>query len=199
MPVVLHVGCGPKTIAGLPRIFQNGSWSEIRLDIDAGVNPDVIGTMTDMAAVASGSMDAVFSSHNIEHLYPHEVPVALAEFRRVLNPGGFVLITCPDLQSIAKLVAEDRLMEPAYQSGMGPISAIDMMYGHRTSMSAGNLYMAHRTGFTLRSLMQALGEAQFAATVAARRPPQFDLWALGTMGPANETDLKAAMARILEG
>jgi hypothetical protein len=45
------------------------------------LNPDIVGTMTDMSAVADASVDALFSSHNIEHLYPHEVPVALAEFR----------------------------------------------------------------------------------------------------------------------
>ncbi|MDO8705893.1 MAG: methyltransferase domain-containing protein [Sulfuricaulis sp.] len=62
--------------------------------------------MTDMSAVATGSVDAVYSSHNIEHLYPHEVPVALAEFRRVLRGDGLLVIACPDLQSVCALVAE---------------------------------------------------------------------------------------------
>lgn len=53
----------------------------------------MLGTMTSMDAVQTGSMDALFSSHNIEHLYPYEVPVALAEFRRVLNDDGFAVIT----------------------------------------------------------------------------------------------------------
>ena len=60
MPVVLHVGCGPKTILGLPPFFQDGTWSEVRLDIDPAVKPDVTGTMTDMSAVATGSVQAVF-------------------------------------------------------------------------------------------------------------------------------------------
>ena len=85
MKQFLHVGCGPKhkdrTTAG----FNNPDWHELRLDIDESVNPDIVGTMTDMSAVADASVDAVFSSHNIEHLYPHEVPVALAEFKRVLR------------------------------------------------------------------------------------------------------------------
>jgi predicted SAM-dependent methyltransferase len=51
---------------------------ELRLDIDASVAPDIVATMTDMSRVADASVDAVFSSHNIEHLDPHEVPVALA-------------------------------------------------------------------------------------------------------------------------
>ena len=55
--------------------------------------------MTNISSVSSESLDAVFSSHNIENLYPHEVPVALSEFLRVLKPDGFVVITCPDLQS----------------------------------------------------------------------------------------------------
>lgn len=69
--------------------LQYQDWTENRLDIDPAVQPDVTGTMTDMASVASASVDAVFSSHNIEHLYPYEVPPSLAEFRRVLRDDGF--------------------------------------------------------------------------------------------------------------
>ena len=96
MKTFLHVGCGPKrkdrTTAGF------ADWSELHFDIDESVQPDLVGTMTDMSSVSSESVDAVFSSHNIEHLYPHEVPVALSEFLRVLKPDGFAVITCPDLQ-----------------------------------------------------------------------------------------------------
>ena len=86
--VFLHVGCGPKRKAATTRGFDSDQWREIRFDIDPSVAPDIIGTMTDMSTVATASVDAVFSSHNIEHLYPHEVPVALAEFLRVLKDGG---------------------------------------------------------------------------------------------------------------
>jgi len=74
MKKFLHVGCGFKQKAQTTRGFNTPEWAEIRLDIDGSVVPDVIGSMTDMKAIADGSMDAVFSSHNIEHLYPHEVP-----------------------------------------------------------------------------------------------------------------------------
>ena len=113
MKTFLHVGCGPKRKERTTRGFNTDAWSEIRLDIDPSVSPDVTGTMTDMASVSAGSVNAVFSSHNIEHLYPHEVPQALSEFKRVLSPDGFVVITCPDLQSVCALVAEDKLTEPA--------------------------------------------------------------------------------------
>ena len=70
------------------RGFNTPEWHELRLDIDPSVGPDVVGTMTDMAEVISESVDAIFSSHNLEHLEAHEVPVALQEFRRVLKPDG---------------------------------------------------------------------------------------------------------------
>ncbi len=85
------MGSGPKNKEQTTRAFNNDSWEEIRLDIDPSVSPDVIGIMTDMSPVLSNSVDAVFSSHNIEHLYPHEVPVALSEFLRVLVDDGFAM------------------------------------------------------------------------------------------------------------
>jgi len=101
MRTFLHVGCGGKDKAHTTAAFAGDNWQEIRLDINEAIHPDIVGTMTDMKAVSSESVDAVFSSHNIEHLYPHEVPLALAEFLRVLKPDGFTVITCPDLQSVA--------------------------------------------------------------------------------------------------
>ena len=192
-PVFLHVGCGPKHKDRTPFASQN--WREIRLDIDPGVEPNVIGTMTDMNAVDDASVDAVFSSHNIEHLYPHEVPIALAEFHRVLKPDGFVLLTCPDLQSVCERVANDQLTDAAYQSGMGPITPLDILYGHRASMKAGNLYMAHRCGFTKRVLAYTLASAGFASGVKAR-PEQYDLWAVGLKSSVENTDRLNQLCKI---
>lgn len=171
----LHVGCGQKRKDRTT--YEFAKWTELRYDIDESVQPDLVGTMTDMTSVKSESVDAIFSSHNIEHLYPHEVPVALAEFRRVLTPDGFVVITCPDLQSVCALIAEDKLVEPAYTSPAGPISPLDILYGHRLSMQKGNLYMAHRCGFTQRVLANTLQASGFQKTATVRRPgPFFDLW-----------------------
>jgi predicted SAM-dependent methyltransferase len=160
MKKLLHVGPGHAHIENTTAGFNNGQWQELRLDIDPSVQPDIIGTMTDMSLVKDQSVDAIFSSHNIEHLYPHEVPTALAEFNRVLASDGFCVITCPDLKSVCALVAQDQLTETAYESPAGPIAAIDMLYGHRNYMAAGNLFMAHRCGFTekvLRGTLNACG------------------------------------------
>lgn len=164
----LHIGCGPKRKDRTTAGFNQERWREIRLDIDPKVAPDIIGTMTDMQAVATASMDALYSSHNIEHLYPHEVATALAEFLRVLKPDGFAVITCPDLQAVAELVAQDKLNEPCYVSPAGPVTPLDILYGFRPSLAAGNLFMAHRTGFTLRSLLTECRAAGFDTVIGAR-------------------------------
>ena len=191
MPTFLHVGCGHNRKNRTTPGFAQPEWHEIRLDIDASVAPDIIGTMTDMSAVSSASVQAIYSSHNIEHLYPHEVPVALAEFLRVLTPDGFAVITCPDLQSVARWVADDKLTEPAYMSPAGPIAPLDILYGHRPAMAKGNLYMAHRCGFTRKTLAHTLQLAGFKSVATLVRPKAFDLWACASKSALTEAEMKA--------
>ena len=193
MPTLLHVGCGPKRKAQTTPGFDTPDWREVRLDIDPAVRPDVVGSMTDMSAVPDAAMDAIFSSHNIEHLYPFEVPGALSEFRRVLAADGFAVITCPDLQGVARLVAEDRLTEPAYVSSAGPITPIDILFGHQAALARGNLFMAHRTGFTASSLDAALHEAGFATVATLRRARALDLWSLASKRERSHDEMRHLM------
>lgn len=188
---LLHVGCGPARIQNTTKGFMNGGWQEIRLDIDESVSPDIIGSMTDMAQVEDGSVDAIFSSHNIEHLYPHDVPVALKEFMRVLKEDGYCVITCPDLQSVCQLVADDKLTDTAYESPVGPIAPIDILYGHRGFMSQGKLYMAHRCGFTEKVLRGTLTAGGFQSVATMRRSAAFDLWAVATKSARTDAELKS--------
>lgn len=176
---VLHVGCGAADPAKLPAaFFPQGAWAEVRLDIDPGVAPDIVASITDMSVVATGSVDAVWSAHNLEHLWAHEVPLALAEFHRVLAPGGFALVTMPDLQQVAELVAAGRLEDAAYMSAMGPIAPLDMLYGYRPAVAMGNEFMGHRTGFVAGTLQVHLERAGFHS-VRVQRDGHFALWGSG--------------------
>ena len=183
---VLHVGCGVHTPDKLHETFRGEEWHEVRLDINPAVKPDIISSMTDMRDVADASFEALYSSHNLEHLHPHEVPVALAEFRRVLKPYGFALITVPDLQQVARYVAEDRAEETILMTNKGPISPLDVMYGFRPFLAAGNLFMAHNYGFTASTLRAALEEAGFL-DVAVEPDGEFNLWATASPTASGET------------
>ena len=181
MKTFLHVGCGPQNKSSCLG-FDNDNWKEIRLDIDKNVNPDIVGTLTDMKSVETGSVDAVYSSHNIEHIFPHEVPIALSEFYRVLKEDGIVVITCPDLQSAGEALAQDKLFEPLYEAisvptgHKVPITAFDVLFGHRNTTAGGNIFMVHKGGFTYSTLEREFYEAGFKARYGGRRPRRCDLF-----------------------
>jgi cyclopropane fatty-acyl-phospholipid synthase-like methyltransferase len=158
---LLHVGCGPYRPEALPPELRTEEWQEIRLDIDPRMNPDILGTITDLSAVEDNSVDAVYSSHNLEHIYDYEVPLALAEFKRVLKSGGLTWLVVPDMQLAAEWVVKgDMDDQPLYISPAGPVKALWMFYGMGTSIP-GIPYMAHKTGFTAASLYNQLTKAGF--------------------------------------
>jgi predicted SAM-dependent methyltransferase len=186
---VLHVGCGVYSKDKLHGIFHGPNWQEVRVDIDPAVKPDIRASIADLRAdVPDSSVDAVWSSHNIEHLYDHEVDTALGEFVRILRPAGFALITCPDLEAIAELipVGVDQMV---YESAAGPITPLDMLFGHRRSIKQGNLFMCHRTGFTKERLGKLLVAAGFSEA-RVLRGNNYDLWALGLMNKTNRQEIE---------
>lgn len=177
--ILLHVGCGRADPLKLPQeIFPPRDWHEVRLDIDPSVKPDIVASITDLSAIPDESFDAIYSSHNLEHLYAHEVPVALSQFFRVLKAGGFVLVLVPDLQAIAELIVLDKLDDPAYISPAGPIAPVDMLYGFRPALADGNLFMGHRYGFTASTLGQLLSQSGFSA-IEVLKGEYFSLQATG--------------------
>lgn len=199
MKRVLHVGCGSSRIAARHPHFQPKDWEEVRLDIDAGVQPDIVADITDMKMVESGSFDVVYSSHNLEHLYPHQVPVALGEFRRVLRPEGYALIILPDLRSVAKHIADDKLEEVLYQSPAGPVAPLDVLYGFRPSLARSQLYMAHKTGFTAKTLANALARSGFATVLCATVEQRYEVWALGFARQRSKEERESAQRELFRG
>jgi SAM-dependent methyltransferase len=197
MADVLHVGCGVYEAEKLPLMFRHAGWREIRLDIDPEVNPDVVASITDMHVISDAAVDAVYSSHNVEHLYPHEVPIALREMHRVLKPNGFAFIKLPDLQEVARHVAEGKLEDPLYISPMGAIAALDILYGHRPSLARGNVFMAHHTGFTGATLGAALIAAGFAAVMVQRILLTYSLTAIAFEKQPDTEQMATWRARML--
>ena len=196
MKTFLHVGCGRKTKKQTNREFEKPLWKEIRLDIDPAAQPDILGSTTDLSAVKGISIDAIFSSHNIEHVFAHEVPVALSEYIRVLQDDGFLVLTCPDLQSVCELVAKDKLADTVYESPSGPITPLDILYGHSASIALGNVFMAHKSGFTQKTLSDYMVKAGFKTVTTRRRGhPFYDLWVIATKAQVNEFEARELAKR----
>lgn len=167
MKRVLHAGCGGSP---LPEYFPENDVEEVRLDIDPAMKPDIVASLTNVGEI--GEFDAVFCAHCLEHLYPHEVPYALAEFARVLKPGGYAMIIVPDLEDLP--VSGSVL----YTTKAGlEVTAFDLFYGHRRLIEA-QPYMAHHSGFTASLLHGAMNDAGLNTSV--KRAGDYNLIAVGT-------------------
>jgi hypothetical protein len=81
------------------------------------------------------------------------------------------------LQQIAEFVVADKLEETMYESPAGPISPRDCLFGLGTAIASGNTHMAHRTGFTAKSLRRQLNAAGFTEIKTWFSP--FALWGEG--------------------
>lgn len=156
--LVLNVGGGASR--ALPPSFVG--WDQHLLDIDPAVQPDICLDAKELGTLRPARYDAVHCSHNLEHFYRHDVPTVLAGFVHVLRPSGFAQIAVPDIEALMKAVVEGKrdIMDTWYRCP-APISFHDVLYGWNEPMGEGNVYYAHRCGFTKKSLGAALREAGF--------------------------------------
>ncbi|UPU37639.1 methyltransferase domain-containing protein [Geomonas paludis] len=104
--VLLNLGCGVRTNPE----WVNIDWSlKLRLSrlplvrrlvsCPGGV---MIHDLRKGIPFADGSVDAVYSSHVLEHLMREHAALFLKEMFRVLKPGGTVRIVVPDLEAAAR-------------------------------------------------------------------------------------------------
>ena len=161
---LLHVGCGRDP---LPEWLSQ--YSEVRMDIDPDVHPDIVGDMTDLGT--AGPFDAVACFHALEHLHREDVDVALAEFKRVLRDGGIVYVVVPDIEDIKPTD------EVIYESAAGPITGIDVLFGYQKVIK-DKPYMAHKCGFT-RDFLDAVFQKAGFSTSVVRRVSNYNLLAVG--------------------
>jgi predicted SAM-dependent methyltransferase len=92
-----------------------------------------------------GPVTEIRATHCLEHVAFERVQPTLAEWHRVLVPGGFVVIEVPDLEWCVREWLEGR-------------RGVDVIFG--TQEDEGQF---HRTGFTRQSLRDALLWAGFQA------------------------------------
>lgn len=89
---VLDLGCGPSK--AWPHFIGVDSCKDTRI-FGIQMRPDVVvDTCERLTLIADESCDAVFSSHLLEHIDDYEE--ALAEWWRVVKPGGHLCLYLPD-------------------------------------------------------------------------------------------------------
>lgn len=147
---VLHIGAGG---AQIPKEYF-GNFAPVTLDIDPRCSPDIVASMTDMSCIPDETFEAIYTSHTLEHIYPHEVRPCLWDMHRILKPGGVLMVVVPNLEGVK---ATEEIL---YHSPSGPISGLDMIYGHH-QLIAESPFMAHRCGFVEETLKGAIESSGF--------------------------------------
>jgi len=141
----LNVG-GQQTIGRFP-----GGWTCVDILPGADILHDI---SEDPMPIDDGSVDAIYCSHVLEHIWPWRLLFVLQDFRRVMKRGAPIRIVVPDMD-----IALHRFMERKHEA-----EALDecMEWWFDPSLdNDGNLCLNHVTGFNYKKLAKALFEAEF--------------------------------------
>lgn len=87
----LHLGCGDRHIAGF-----------VHVDIRPLPHVDVVSGLTSLP-MSSGCAALIYASHVLEHFPRHQARGVLAEWRRVLAPGGILRLAVPDFAQLVRV------------------------------------------------------------------------------------------------
>jgi predicted SAM-dependent methyltransferase len=161
--VRLNLGCGDKL---LPYYINIDAMPE-----RGGTKPDMVLDVRDLSAFEDNSVDEVLSVHLIEHLPRWDAPAAVAEWVRVLKPGGALIIECPNLLAACEAITTQP--EAAMQHD-GELAQRTMwaLYGDPGGRDA---LMMHQWGYTAESLGHLLRQAGLENVRS--EPPRFKLGA----------------------
>jgi predicted SAM-dependent methyltransferase len=148
----LNLGSGSTPIPGFVNVDA--------LEDAPGV--DVVADISERLPFDDGAAELVYASHLLEHFPTDHVPKLLAEWRRVLAPGGVLLVAVPDLDAIASiLISREGWFTPPHAPWIGAI------YGGQKDE-----YDFHKTGFTGPWLAHLMRRAGFGEIERVPRFPE---------------------------
>ncbi len=156
----LNLGCGDKLLDGY-----------VNVDITAregARSPDVISDLRFLDVFEDCSADEVLAVHVIEHFWHWEVSGVLNEWKRVLRPGGILVLECPNL-----ITASHEFLKNPDLAALGGVEGQKSMWVFYGDPKWKDPLMSHRWGYTPLSLAKLLYDCGFKSV--ERRPAQFKL------------------------
>jgi predicted SAM-dependent methyltransferase len=124
------------------------------LDIEARPEVDFVGDAADLSQFSNESVAVIYASHVLEHFYyglNNELIQTLTEWHRVLQPGGKLYISVPDLRTLCWLFLNPNV-EPLDRHHL-----MRVMFGGQM-----NEFDVHKCGFDADILALYLAEVGFS-------------------------------------
>lgn len=138
----LHLGCGEIRIPGF-----------INVDIDPKLPAvDIVDDISRLARFKEDSASVIYACHILEHFANDEVLPVLKRWREVLEPGGEIRISVPDIDRIVEIYSKNKkhFLTPPNTPWIG------LIYGGQTDP-----YDFHKTGFNFTYLKYLMDQAGF--------------------------------------
>jgi predicted SAM-dependent methyltransferase len=155
--------------AGDDRRHGNG-WVNVDQRPDVA---DVVCGAENLAPWDDGSVAEIQALDLLEHFWRDDVDAVLAEWRRVLHPGGLLTLRVPNLLALAtQLVSVETTLTPNAVDAAGQLDrTIENIYGaHRWGPThAPGAWDTHHWGYTPMTLERTLERAGFTVLSNDRR------------------------------
>ncbi len=160
--IKLNLGCGYDLREGY-----------VNVDLEEFHGPDLVADVTSLDGIDDGAAHEVLAIDVLEHLNRDSTAAALAEWARVMMPGGVLKIQVPDMRGLSRMIlsSTDTLESAETMAGL--------LYG--TQAYTGDF---HQAGFTDLLLASKLAHAGFTNIIVSPK----DDWMLDLVARRRNDD-----------
>ncbi|WP_296509640.1 methyltransferase domain-containing protein [Rhodoferax sp.] len=96
----LHLGCGKRFIKGF-----------VHIDAVDFPHVDHVAAIDNLSFLPDNSVELIYNCHVLEHFKRRDVRQVLAEWMRVLKPGGVLRISVPDFEALCSVYQKEKKLD----------------------------------------------------------------------------------------
>jgi len=96
----LHLGCGKRFIPGF-----------VHIDAVDFPHVDHVAAIDNLSFIPDSSVELIYNCHVLEHFKRRDVERVLAEWMRVLKPGGILRISVPDFEALCVVYQREKKLD----------------------------------------------------------------------------------------
>ncbi len=112
----------------------------INVDVQDKWNPDIVADCSDLSMIGGETSDMVVIHHGVEHFGCGEANGMIEECRRILAPGGSLLIFVPDMRALAQRWLSRQITTQIYMTNVYGAYMSDEADRHKWGYDYDSLY-----------------------------------------------------------